>query len=59
MKCCHSPDGVAARDLSVPDVEEAAVQAQVPSVRRRALSAGPVPAIFYAATAAKFDGGID
>ena len=59
MKCCHSPDGVAVRDLRAPAVEAADVQAQEPSARRRALSAGPVPAIFYAATAAKFDGGID
>ena len=59
MKCCHSPDVTAVRDLSVPAVEVAVVQGQVPSVRRRVLSAGPVPAIFYAATAAKFDGGID
>lgn len=58
MKYCHSPDVAAVRDLSVP-VEGAVVQVQGPSVRRRVLSAGPVPAIFYAATAAKFDGGID
>ena len=59
MKCCHGADVAAVRGLSVPVVEVAVVQVQVPSVRRRALSAGPVPTIFYAATAAKFDGGID
>ena len=38
MKCCHGTDVVAVRDLSVPVVEVAVVQVQVPSVRRRVLS---------------------
>ena len=59
MKCCHGADVAAVRGLRVPAVEGAVVQAQVPSVRRRVLSAGPIPAILNAATAAKFDGGID
>ena len=59
MKCCHSADVEAVRGLSGPVAEGAAVQGQAPSARRRELSAGPVPTIFYAATAAKFDGGID
>lgn len=59
MKCCHRADVVAERHLSVPAEEGAGREVQVPCARRRALSAGPVPAIFYAATAAKFDGGID
>ena len=59
MKCCHSADVEAARGLRVPVAEAADVQVQEASVRRRVLSAGPVPTIFYAATAAKFDGGID
>ena len=59
MKCCHGTAGAAVLNLTVPAVEAAVVQAQVPGIRRRALSAGPIPAIFYAATAAKFDGDID
>lgn len=59
MKCCHGTDVVAVLHLIVPAVEVAVAQVQAPSVRRRVLSAGPVPAIFNAATAAKFDGGID
>lgn len=59
MKCCHGTDVDAARHLSVPVVEAASGEVQEPSVRRRVLSAGPIPAIFNAATAAKFDGGID
>ena len=59
MKCCHGADVVAVRGLSAPAVEAAVVQVQAPSARRRVLSAGPIPAILNAATAAKFDGGID
>ena len=59
MKCCHRSDVVAVRHLSVPVDEGAGREEQEPCVRRRVLSAGPVPAIFNAATAAKFDGGID
>ena len=58
MKCCHGADVVADRGLSAPG-EAADVQVQVPSGRRRVLSAGPIPTILNAATAAKFDGGID
>ena len=58
MKCCHGTHIEAVRHLSVP-AEDAVVQVQAPSVRRRVASRTPVPAIFYAASAAKFDGGID
>ena len=59
MKCCHGTHIAAGRHLSAPVDEAAVVQVQAPSVRRRVLSGTPVPAIFYAASAAKFDGGID
>ena len=45
MKCCHGADEVAVRGLSVPVVEVAVAQVQVPSGRRRALSRGPMPGL--------------